>query len=321
MQPQIGAANITPQIVGSAPMRAANVQAQDAKAWMLPEAKTDDLLYISTTQKTFVDAYPEGKRVGQLSVGGFYLCAGNDGNVFLSQYTEGSYGILEYAHGATTPIQTIKTAGPPWGCSVDPVSGDLAVAIPDVKGLYHGELAIYKHARGKPHLIPDYPTIVYPFFCHYDASGNLFFDGTPGNNSPYFAEIPRGSNTVTNITVANGFFYADDDIQWDGSYIAVADDFAQAVYQLSVSGSSATIVGTVRLQHWNGPAAREVWIGKDRLISSPGRHDAAAVWHYPMGGLFFKRLHPDLDDQEVEGVVVSFAKRARSLPISARRRP
>ena len=275
---------------------------------MLPEAKNDDLLYISTTTQTFVDSYPQGRLVGELDVGGFYLCGDKAGNVFLSEYTNEQDAILEYAHGGTTPIATIQTAGPPWGCSVDPVSGDLAVAIPDVAGIYHGELAIYKHARGKPLVFSDYPTIEYIFFCRYDASGNLFIDGTPGAESPYFAELPRGSKTITNLTLSNGKFYADSDIQWDGSYLAVTDGFAGAVYRISVTGSSATIVSTVPLQHFNfHAAAREVWTNGKRLITSPGRHDAAAVWHYPQGGEPFRRLHPDLDMQQVEGVVVSFA--------------
>ena len=278
------------------------------KPWMLPEAKSDDLLYISTTTNTFVDSYPQGRLVGELGVGGFYLCGDKAGNVFLSEYTNEQDAIIEYAHGGTTPIATIQTAGPPWGCSVDPVSGDLAVAIPDVAGINHGELAVYKHARGKPLVFSDDPVIEYIFFCRYDASGNLFIDGTPGGKSPYFAELPRHSKAITNLTLINGNFYADSDIEWDGSYLAVADGFAGAVYRISVSGSSATIVSTVPLKHFSfHPAAREVWIDRNRLITSPGRHDAAAVWHYPQGGEPFLRLHPDLDMQQVEGIFVSFA--------------
>jgi hypothetical protein len=277
------------------------------RAWMLPEAKTDELLYISTSLNTFVDSYPQGKLVGELGVGAFYLCADKSGDVFLSQYTEGTYGILEYAHGGTTPVATIKTAGPPWGCSVDPVNGDLAVAIPDTQSMNHGELAIYKNARGRPRVYSDYPTIEYVFFCRYDASGNLFFDGTPGYRGPYLAELPRGSKTITNLDL-NGSFYPDSDMQWDGTYLAVADGFAGAVDRISISGSSATIVSAVPLHHWNFyPAGREVWIDGGRLITSPGRHDAAAVWHYPVGGEPFKRLHPNLDRQQVEGIIISVA--------------
>lgn len=279
-------------------------------SWMLPEAKGDDLLYVSTTFKTYVDSYPQGKLVGELAEGGFYLCADKAGNIFLSQYTDGTHGILEYAHGGTTPIATIKTAGPPWGCSVDPVTGDLAVAIPDVAGIYHGELAIYKHGRGRPRVFSDESAIKYIFFCRYNASGDLFIDGTPAYRySPYLAELPRGSQTITNLTLT-GEFYPVSDIEWDGSYLAVADGFAGAVDRISVSGSSATIVSTVPLQHWRfRPAARQVWIYRNRLITSPGRHDAAAIWHYPEGEEPFRRLPPDFDQQQVEGVVVSLAPR------------
>lgn len=301
-QPPIGTSGATQQS-SMIPTRA-----DRSGSWMLPEAKRDDLLYISTTFTTYVDSYPQGKLVGELTEGGFYLCTDKAGNVFLSQYTGGTYGILEYAHGGTTPIRTIKTAGPPWGCSVDPVTGDLAVAIPDVATVYHGELAIYKHERGQPRVFSDESAIKYIFFCRYDPSGDLFIDGTPAyQNSPYLAELARGSKTITNLTLT-GEFYADSDIEWDGSYLAVADGFAGAVDRISVSGSSATIVSTVRLEHWRfHPAARQVWIDGNKLITSPGRHDAAAIWHYPAGLEPFRRLHPDFDEQQVEGVVVSFA--------------
>jgi hypothetical protein len=302
-QPPIGAPGAMAQT------SAIVTRAAPGKSWMLPEAKGDDLLYVSTASKTYVDSYPQGKPVGELAEGGFYLCTDKAGNIFLSQYTGGEDGILEYAHGGTTPIAWIKTAGPPWGCSVDPVTGDLAVAIPDVAGIYHGELAIYEHARGRPRVFSDESAIKYIFFCRYDASGDLFIDGTPSyEDSPYLAELPRGSKAITNLSLT-GAFYPDSDIEWDGEYLAVADGFAGAVDRISISGSSATIVSEIPLRHWFfHPSGRQVWIYHNRLISSPGRRDAAAVWHYPGGGEPFLRLHPDFDEQQqVEGTVVSFA--------------
>ena len=296
-QPVIGAPGVVPQT------RATVTHAEHGGSWMLPEAKRDDLLYLSTTTTTYVVSYPQGKLVGEIAEGGFYLCTDKAGDIFLTQYSAAK-DILEYAHGGTTPIATIDTAGPPWGCSVDPVTGDLAVAIPDVAGLYHGELAIYKNARGRPRVLSD-SAIMYIFFCRYDPSGNLFIDGTPAYGQ-YFAELPRDGKTITNLLL-NGKFYPDSDIEWDGSYVAVADGFAGAVDRISVSGSSATVVSTVPLQHWRfHPAARAVWIRQNRLITSPGRHDAAAIWHYPQGGEPFRRLQPRFDQQQIEGVAVSF---------------
>jgi hypothetical protein len=41
--------------------------AEHAKSWMLPEAKSEDLLYVSNVYTITVYSYPKGKLVGTLS--------------------------------------------------------------------------------------------------------------------------------------------------------------------------------------------------------------------------------------------------------------
>jgi hypothetical protein len=61
---------------------------------MLPEAATEDLLYVSNLQNVAVYSYPEGKRVGTLK--GFYRpfgeCVNSTGDVFIANQNT----IVEY---------------------------------------------------------------------------------------------------------------------------------------------------------------------------------------------------------------------------------
>jgi hypothetical protein len=84
--------------------------------------------------------------------------------------------IYEYAHGGTAPINTLGSTsyfyGFSGGCSVNPNTGDLAVAVSSV----NGGLAVFKGAQGAPTIYtdPDFATL---WSCGYDASGNLFASG------------------------------------------------------------------------------------------------------------------------------------------------
>ena len=78
---------------------------------MLPEAKGDDLLYLSDneSQNVYVYSYPAGKEVGLLS--GIYApqyeCADKNGNVFLTASDPYRGGVYEFAHGASEPTKIL----------------------------------------------------------------------------------------------------------------------------------------------------------------------------------------------------------------------
>ena len=59
-------------------------------SWMLPEAKSEDLVYVSSLDNVYVLSYPELKEVGHLTdAGGFGLCSDTNGNVFAPSYYGG----------------------------------------------------------------------------------------------------------------------------------------------------------------------------------------------------------------------------------------
>src|SRR5262249_38235435 len=121
--------------------------AAHGKSWMLPEASGEDLLYVTKCLTgTCVVSYPAGELGGTVDGGRDYgagACVDARGNVFITN----TDSILEYTHGGSSPIATLSLPGDQArGCSVDPVSGNLAV-------VYSGSdtnLAIFPGAQGSP---------------------------------------------------------------------------------------------------------------------------------------------------------------------------
>ena len=100
------------------------------------------------------------------------------------------------------------------------------------------------------------------------------------------AELPHGSSTFTNIginqtiTVAGG-------VQWDGKYVAVADENGPGngvIYQFSISGSTGTEVSSTTLdssenihQFWIDPAG-------SRVVAPSASLSTVGYWKFPAGG-------------------------------------
>ncbi len=284
------------------------------KSWMLPGAKSKDLLYASSGRTTvYVLAYPSAKLVGSLDgfEGANGECTDAHGNVFITD--SGASEVVEYAHGGTTPIKTLQDGTyEPYSCSVDPGTGNLAVS-----NLRSSDLSIYKNARGSPVVYTVRVTGWESWYCGYDDKGNLFLDGEVSGPEFGLAELAKGSSTLRSVTVgqAMGFPGA---IQWDGQYLAVgwANETAATVDQLSVSYYVATVVGSTQLL---GPGkfriAREAaitWIQGGKIISPYSmrgdRYYNVGLWPYPAGGNFVRAIHVrSAEDDQLIGVTVSVA--------------
>jgi len=144
---------------------------------MLPEAKSGDLLYVAdSTGFVCAFTYPKGKQVGQLGVdasGG--LCSDKEGNVFVTDLP--GEEVVEYAHGGTEPIATLFPDVEPNGCSVDPVTGNLATVNRDGSYKSESSVSIFEGASGNPTKYND-PELG-GLTCSYDDQGNLFVPPTP----------------------------------------------------------------------------------------------------------------------------------------------
>jgi hypothetical protein len=212
---------------------------------------------------------------------GWPMCSDTNGDVFIPV----NQGILEYAHGGTTPVATLSAKGVPDGCSSDPTTGNLAVT-----GLQNGSecaVAIYENAKGSPRFYDD-PTLPGCTYPAYDGHGNLFLDGLADSGS-VLTELPAGSSSFRPITldgsIPNFWF-----VQWDGSDIAIearpAENSPAVIFRVQVSGSTGTIVKTIHFGKWTNEEPYP-WIRGDKIVDVAG-NGSFGIWKYPDGGKILK---------------------------------
>jgi DNA-binding beta-propeller fold protein YncE len=290
---------------------------------VLSGANTDDLLYASNRagygpNGVFVFSYKQGKQVGFLS--GFPatvegLCTDKAGDVFVvtnSYRSSGENYIYEYSHGASEPSATLDDDyGDPFGCAVDPTTGNLAVTNP-----IGGNVAVYKDATGSPSIYSDASYITSPNFCAYDENGNLYIDDqvTPDDR---IAELPAGSSGLfTNITLSQ---YIDpESLQWEKNRLVMSGAGGGVthgpvkVYKAQISGQAGTVSGPIYL---SGPRDRKAppyvqfWIQRGSIAGPAWTHDGDGridLWNWPRGGEPTKTLHAKGASGFV-GVAVSLA--------------
>jgi hypothetical protein len=199
--------------------------------------KNKALLYVATdygTTTVNIFTYPEGEFVGSLTSDMSFARVCSDpktGHVFVSQ----NNGLDEYQRGETTKITTL--AAPEGytqllGCSIDPLSGDVAaVAYESLGGLL-----VYPHGTGTPLVYSD-PSVHAYYYCSYDDKGNIFILGY-GVGTEYitsvFSELPKGGKAFRDITMPSVGY--PQKLQWDGKHMALNE--GATIYQMRVSGST-----------------------------------------------------------------------------------
>jgi DNA-binding beta-propeller fold protein YncE len=213
---------------------------------MLPEASSEDLLYVTNYSNVLVFAYPQGQLVGELK--NFFsnagACVDSKGDVFI--VNEHPEAVYEYAHGGTKRIATLvdKKAGS-IGCSINPVTGDLAVS-----GV-SSYVDIFKQAKGKPISVLD-RRMWYGSFVTYDDTADLFFLGLKNpKGGPRLSEMLSGSKHFTNIK-ADAYMYDEGGIQWNAGYLTTVSYIdstkTTAIGQFQVTGQKAHEVSVTPLE-------------------------------------------------------------------------
>lgn len=276
-----------------------------AQSWVSPDAvDRTQLLYVTdpTVGDVYILSLPTGKLVGKLT--GFDQplsdCVDQKGDVFVT--IAQSAQIRAFKHGARQPYDVLDDHGYyPLGCSVDPTTGNLAVANIDSDGNGSntpGNIAIYSSGKGKPKFYSA-PNIYQYGWCAYDNKGNLFVDGTSHHsNAPEFAELPAHRKNVERISLDTdiGGYEA---VQWDGSNVAVGAGQSAAVYQFRISGRRGRAVGSTLLKGEQSLLA--LWIHTaskgQTLYASVFEHSIGevGVYRYPSGGKSVSNFYAVVD--------------------------
>jgi hypothetical protein len=278
---------------------AADVLAGTVGSRVASDAQQGDLLYVSSdaTDKTgseyvYVYSYPSGQLKGKLTGFGTPegLCVDGFGDVFVPDnvYSE----VYEYAHGTAKPKAILQDEqnGQPVDCSVDPVTGNLAVA-------NFGDVAIFSNASGRPTIYSD-ADIFEVFACGYDDAGDLYVDGADHSLNFLVAELSKGSTAFSIITLHKlpHTIYLSDGVKWDGKYLAVDDLDRSTIYQVEVRGSVGTVVGSTILT--DGYSTGAFWFpnlrpgsGQEaKKIIGTKAYTGVNYWNYPAGGASTKAL-------------------------------
>ncbi|MBV9700920.1 MAG: hypothetical protein JO078_12490 [Candidatus Eremiobacteraeota bacterium] len=269
------------------------------RSWMAPQAKSNHLIYVSNgnmgsgTGTVNVYSWRLRTQVGTLS--GFRIprgiCVDKAQNVWVTDYS--AMQIVEYAHGGTTPLQTLVFPfGGPTACSVDTVTGDIAI-VSQGGGTAPAGVFVYTSPSSTP---TQYTNSSFSSYvgAAYDNLGNLFVDGVGTGSSTFaLAEVPSGGTTLASVSVGQSITYPSS-LQWDGKYLAICDrgNSPSVVYEFSISGSAATLQGTTSLG--NSSNVQQFWVPKftsgktnpqgTRIVAADYNNNDVPVWSYPAGG-------------------------------------
>jgi hypothetical protein len=188
----------------------------------------------------------------------------------------------EYAHGGTTPIQTLRIPGAElYDCAIDPTTNDLAITFSCPPCGYQ-DLAIFPNESG--------PAVRYhtgndAWTCAYDGSGNLFINDSLGTA---LRELPQGSGYFTTVTFDKSIGPTNQ-IQWDGSHMTLQQlNSPGSIYRFEVVGSTGKILTATKFSkkgYENGLS----WIYDGTVVfafnpkHNTERPTKIGIWNYPHG--------------------------------------
>jgi hypothetical protein len=267
-QPPIGAPDAMSQ------SRAIATRAEHGGSWMLPEARSEDLLYISDYYGVHMFSYPKGEYVGDIDASGYGLCSDRAGDVFVTD--ELAYQVYEYAHGSTQRLKTLYdnyVDFNPIDCSVDPTTGNVAVSSEDA-----GFVVVFPKAEERPKVYYDIHASMYR--CAYDNKGDLFVDQVYNRRHNYIGELAKGAAKFRNYLLDPRIAHSGG-IQFDGKHIAIEDLESLIVYRLRFSGNKAIVVGSTPLK--GAKYIYQYWI-QGKMLIGPDLYGDVYFWKYPVGG-------------------------------------
>ncbi|HEY1883266.1 MAG TPA: hypothetical protein VGG51_09545 [Candidatus Cybelea sp.] len=301
-----------PAVPASAPLAAGARSIPPSKAAILlevrrkshvdPSAKRKRLLYVadSGTGSVYIYTYPQLTGAGALS--GFPsingVCTDRRGYIWILDTSD--VAVWEFAHGGSEPINILSpgdASGNPGvgsGCSVDPKTGDLAVA-----GAGPG-VTVFRNGQENHATYWDY-NFFEMAYAGYDGAGNLFVDGSLESSFAFgLAELATGSSSLSDVTLSGGAITSPGGIAWDGKYLDIGNAGSGTIYQTD----GASILGSIAT---NAACQAQFYILRDhkRVIVPDLCNASTGVYAYPAGGAAIKTVS---GGQELpRGVAISVA--------------
>lgn len=239
------------------------------------------LLYVADpfAGAVFVYTYPQLSGAGELtgfgSVDG--VCTDRQGYVWVLDTSD--VAAWEFAHGSFEPINYVQpgdSSGNPGvgdGCSVDPKSGDLAVA-----GVGPG-ITVFRNGQETHATYWDFSFFQFSFIG-YDGAGNVFADGLLQSSFAFgLDELVKGTSALTDVTLSGGSISRPGGIQWDGKNLDIADSSSGNIYQTNGSAILNTIGTSAGCQgQFYIPANHR------RIIVPDPCNAQTEIYAYPAGG-------------------------------------
>ena len=294
-------------------------------------AAAHDLLYVTDgVANVYVYTYP-GQHVGTLA--GFIKplgeCVDAPGDVFIVSSTGGKRSsqsaiITEYAHGGKKPMETLKAPQLGSGCAIDPSTGNLAVAGSwDDYGEYYAALSLFTKGSEGSGPSTTYAKSFNAFsLCGYDPQGNLYLSSESNSQEEDLVRLPADSGDGFELISVGEPLYdynAPVSVQWDGKYVTVSSAPYHApvkLYRLSISGSSAKVVGTTTLSSKsNVDKTSQVWIQGKSVVDADYLKGKAGIdrWAYPDAAKP-QPVVPNSIHASLYGLAISLAHRGGLLP-------
>jgi hypothetical protein len=257
------------------------VHADHSKSRMAPGAGNNSLLYISDagTDDVYVYDYPSGAPAGTLT--GFDEpqgeCVDKAGDVYITSTQAAE--VLEYKHGGTTPIATLKDPGEsPIGCAYDATTGDIAVSNITSGSGGRGSVSIYLKGHTTPSSIISTNAFIEIYFLSYDSQGNLFLDAIDESGVVHFGEIVSGGSSITEFDVPGLNIGFPGNVQVDSGVLTVGDQDSAVIYQItnnSVSGTTPLTGSSDVVQYF---------IDGGTVVGPDAGNADAEFYNYPAGG-------------------------------------
>lgn len=179
-----------------------------------------------------------------------------------------------------------RRANAPEACSVDPTTGNLAVANAQTLSAGPGSVGVYAHARGTPTLYTD-SQMKFVLFVTYDDKGNLYANGVDSSLVYQLAQLRKNAGALTPIAFKQSIVQATN-IQWDRNYLAVGDGGGiigtgvPMIYHVKIKHSAGKVVGETPLTGTTG--IFQFFIQGDTFIGPNLGNENVLFWKYPAGG-------------------------------------